>query len=751
MTQGKLLSQSPSISDFDPSFPCRGEKRRGTGETYLRLRNASTNVTETLLNLGSEPVREFLLCVEPVRYLLSLWSNDKQGGVLRLHDEEGNLLAALPLMEGKPTETALRLLEPVREKSEWKRWGSKRRIGGKWNCVSTRDKRWPSVILPSVAFQGKRMTEYLRWTFSLEEEDSLPLFSLQLRTTGGMVVYVNGHFILRVNLPETSTAETPAWTVEDWREWHTVGVSSSLLQKGTNLLAVELHRRSDENTAEFDARSRLFTGDAFVVSSDGFASDNQSIVYEPASYAFDDDDTTCWKCKEIPAVIRYSFPEGVSLQANRAVLRADETYRYHPISFAFFGVFNETVEENGRFVTKEQRIMLRRFYDASLFREPFETVSVKLPTSRGYSAYEMEVFGTNMGTGPVVLNSLQFVASAVATCAKTRKLPRGESGETVYSRCDWRHIGAKETICAGNRWTGEWRENRGSCLRRWPRGNEAFIDASLRLTNCSLSLFVNEVGEQVKKTLTSVLMVPAGEVALVAPRECGGDVPATCVWVRLLPNPLVARFVMMQMTGFAGNATEVFQETTKTPWKEMKLEVSEMTLREQPDSIVVAMVVVVCFLSLIIVCLLVIIGKLMKGHRNLNRKKLIQLRGQERLLSEVNCRVCWFMRALMVEYHYLQTLPPITYKPSHNSILSPRTTTMEVYDLTGTREMVSMEKANEIAKVIEENAATLRNVIFRTKTYSPEVAAVIAGTSLLSPLSLSCPCKGHAPRVVGPL
>ena len=50
----------------------------------------------------------------------------------------------------------------------------------------------------------------------------------------------------------------------------------------------------------------------------------------------------------------------------------------------------------------------------------------------------------------------------------------------------------------------------------------------------------------------------------------------------------------------------------------------------------VAMVVVVCFLSLIIVCLLVIIGKLMKGHRNLNRKKLIQLRGQERLLSEVN-------------------------------------------------------------------------------------------------------------------
>ena len=76
------------------------------------------------------------------------------------------------------------------------------------------------------------------------------------------------------------------------------------------------------------------------------------------------------------------------------------------------------------------------------------------------------------------------------------------------------------------------------------------------------------------------------------------------------------------------------------------MEASETTLRERPDSIVVAMVAAVCFLSLITVCLLVIIGKLMKDHRSLNRKQLIQLRGQERLLSEVDCRVCWVMLAL---------------------------------------------------------------------------------------------------------
>lgn len=96
------------------------------------------------------------------------------------------------------------------------------------------------------------------------------------------------------------------------------------------------------------------------------------------------------------------------------------------------------------------------------------------------------------------------------------------------------------------------------------------------------------------------------------------------------------------------------------------------------------------------------------------------------------------------------TTPTQLQHPTPSHITTP-IPTMEVYDLTGTREMVSMEKANEIAKVIEENASTLRNVIFRTKTYSPEVAVVIAGTLSLHPPTLSCARKGHSPRVARPL
>ena len=54
---------------------------------------------------------------------------------------------------------------------------------------------------------------------------------------------------------------------------------------------------------------------------------------------------------------------------------------------------------------------------------------------------------------------------------------------------------------------------------------------------------------------------------------------------------------------------------------------------------------------------------------------------------------------------------------------------MEVLDLTGEREMYTVEKAKEIAALIRENAKTLKKAILKTKTYNAEVAKIIASRS----------------------
>ena len=71
--------------------------------------------------------------------------------------------------------------------------------------------------------------------------------------------------------------------------------------------------------------------------------------------------------------------------------------------------------------------------------------------------------------------------------------------------------------------------------------------------------------------------------------------------------------------------------------------------------------------------------------------------------------------------------------------------------MTGNREMVGVEKAQEIAKIIEENASTLKKVILKTKTYSPEVAVIIGGLDTSLGIMSSCSFEGCPFGVSGPV
>lgn len=71
--------------------------------------------------------------------------------------------------------------------------------------------------------------------------------------------------------------------------------------------------------------------------------------------------------------------------------------------------------------------------------------------------------------------------------------------------------------------------------------------------------------------------------------------------------------------------------------------------------------------------------------------------------------------------------------------------------MTGNREMVGVEKAQEIAKTIEENASTLKKVILKTKTYSPEVAVIIGGLSTSPGMMSSCSFEGCPSGVSRPV
>ena len=86
---------------------------------------------------------------------------------------------------------------------------------------------------------------------------------------------------------------------------------------------------------------------------------------------------------------------------------------------------------------------------------------------------------------------------------------------------------------------------------------------------------------------------------------------------------------------------------------------------------------------------------------------------------------------------------------SDSSTLPIVTTEMEVYDLTGAREMLTLEKAKEIAQTIFDNAKTLKRVVLGTKTYKADVAKVVAGRRSSRPFPPRCPLPGNGIGRVG--
>ena len=622
-----------------------GEKRRGDTNDHVKLYNEDSGLIEADIEIGNKGIRSFMLCMLPNSYSLTLYTSDADaGGVVRLRDSTRDLLAALPLQNDKNTVEHLKLMEPVTAESQWKMWKSTKMVDKSWRVKSCKERKWKEVTLPEIGtiFDTSR-TVYLRRTFSLSSSDLLPAFLFEVHSNAGFIIYVNGNNVLSANIPADSDPSLYAADLEDWSQWRRVSASKDVLVEGVNVIAVEIHQSGDRpsDAVSFDMRSRFFTGSAVIVSTDGVATDNHGIVYRPPENAFDDDDSTSWMDRTIPAVIRYTFGQNAFHFVNRVILRGEkECSSSHPINFTIAGVVNETVLDGSKLVLRERYDILKHVYDPYLFRDRYEEVIVDLDTPRAYSAYELVVYETNSGDDSVVLNNIAYIAYPPNYCSKTRQLPLTVDGSEAYTQCGFKYVGIAVHRCSSNNTWATWEEeDRQYCLKRFPGSEEAFIDAEMTVYNCSIRQYQREVGPNLYKVLTSVMMLPADSVLLYVPHDCSeGIVSSTCVYMRLHPHYLASQYVLMQFKAFNANATDLFYEISKCEVENMVIEVSNIKLREQLSQMVVSMIVVVVVMSLIIIALLCMVGYLMKGKRSLRRKKLVRKadKGEnEALLNDV--------------------------------------------------------------------------------------------------------------------
>lgn len=95
---------------------------------------------------------------------------------------------------------------------------------------------------------NKYITTYFRKTISVTDPNAFTFLNLGVVIDDGCVVYVNGAEVYRQDMPtgtifnSTPASATIAWPFED--DWTFTNVSSSVLQAGNNVIAVEVHQES---------------------------------------------------------------------------------------------------------------------------------------------------------------------------------------------------------------------------------------------------------------------------------------------------------------------------------------------------------------------------------------------------------------------------------------------------------------------------------------------------------------------------
>ncbi len=166
----------------------------------------------------------------------------------------------------------------VNQGSSWKYLDDGSDQGTAWRALSFDDSSWSSgnaqlgygdgdettVISYGNSSNNRHICYYFRQTFNVADPNANTGLKISLLRDDGAVVYINGQEVVRSNMPSgnitytTLAASTVAGTAEN--TFNEYNVSSSVLQTGQNVIAVEVHQRSHSSSdVSFDLKLEFAT------------------------------------------------------------------------------------------------------------------------------------------------------------------------------------------------------------------------------------------------------------------------------------------------------------------------------------------------------------------------------------------------------------------------------------------------------------------------------------------------------------
>ncbi|MEC0329445.1 glycoside hydrolase family 92 protein [Paenibacillus macerans] len=230
--------------------------------------------------------------------------------------------AAPPMTDyGTDFDNSLSRQALIAEGSAWKYYDKGQYAGDGWTGAAYDDSAWKSGPAPlgydnkgyakTVVSYGpdgnnKYPATYFRKTFEVADTAGILELDATLVRDDGAVVYLNGHEVIRTNMPTgpVSYNTYANATVNDERDRNVFQIDPSLLVKGTNVLTVEVHQvNATSSDIAFDfglvavkemAKPAAPTGPVVDDTANTFGWTNVPGFEQPSDYQFSTDGGRTW-------------------------------------------------------------------------------------------------------------------------------------------------------------------------------------------------------------------------------------------------------------------------------------------------------------------------------------------------------------------------------------------------------------------------------------------------------------------------
>ncbi|KAK8805751.1 hypothetical protein WA158_002407 [Blastocystis sp. Blastoise] len=460
--QGTPVATTITFSVIACSYPNNLFKLRFYFSTYANeaswtLKDSTGTVVDSKTTAINYSTQNFIYCRAAGIYTLVMSDSKNDGwgdGTYSVFVEDSTtaLVSGSLAVGESPKTVTLNIGRIVSSTATWKYLNSGAEAPSGWNTATFSDAAWTSGIAGSLS-APTGTTQYYRTTFTLATID--PAYAgidIGASTYAGMIVYLNGNEIRRINMPTGTVNYNTAATAEFTSSASFTGSVStlvnSILVTGTNVLAVEIHKKDTlPTTNDFTGFAAFIASGEYRVTDGVSWSDIEKTDSEGIDKLFDNNIGTKMltgpRC--VGAIFKWTYNQGRREFINQyKVSNANDCNQRHPSGWRIEGSNDDTTWTLLHYAHNQYFTSFKQTFDYNFY------------AAQPYNAFRMVVTecsntpldSLNCGDGNIQLSELGlYITNTPAACAASGTWGPAPEGGFSFQECANGYTGIQRRLC----------------------------------------------------------------------------------------------------------------------------------------------------------------------------------------------------------------------------------------------------------------------------------------------------------------